>query len=149
MSLAEFEVKLNSAIERNVLLESELDEKENLKAMVQRLKDETRGDQEMTKSYALTQTISHAYVIFYSFVDLKQEIQVRERELRPDNDKASSVTRRCSSFRMATTTPPVDGNAKRASIQSNNDSSGKPHTHIKSKKSKYLSLNCLFGTPET
>lgn len=43
MSLAEFEVKLNSAIERNVLLESELDEKENLKAMVQRLKDETRG----------------------------------------------------------------------------------------------------------
>ncbi len=44
MSLAEFEVKLNSAIERNVLLESELDEKENLKAMVQRLKDETRGE---------------------------------------------------------------------------------------------------------
>lgn len=43
MSLAEFEVKLNSAIERNVLLESELDEKENLKTMVQRLKDETRG----------------------------------------------------------------------------------------------------------
>lgn len=42
-SLAEFELKLNSAIERNVLLESELDEKENLKATVQRLKDETRG----------------------------------------------------------------------------------------------------------
>lgn len=52
MSLAEFEVKLNSAIERNVLLESELDEKENLKAMVQRLKDETRG-------------ITALYLIFY------------------------------------------------------------------------------------
>ncbi|XKL67062.1 hypothetical protein PGB90_010482 [Kerria lacca] len=105
MSLAEFEVKLNSAIERNVLLESELDEKENLKAMVQRLKDETR--------------------------DLKQEIQVRERELRPDNDKATAVTRRCSSFRIATSTPPVDVSSKRTSVP-NNDPSGKPHTHIKS-----------------
>ncbi|BET02741.1 Hypothetical protein NTJ_15559 [Nesidiocoris tenuis] len=52
-SLAEFETKLNDALERNVLLESELDEKETLKAMVQRLKDEAR--------------------------DLKQEIQVRNR----------------------------------------------------------------------
>lgn len=43
VSLGEFEAKMNSAIERNVLLELELDEKENLKAMVQRLKDETRG----------------------------------------------------------------------------------------------------------
>ncbi len=43
MSIEDFETKLNSAIERNVYLESELDEKDNLKSMVQRLKDETRG----------------------------------------------------------------------------------------------------------
>lgn len=43
VSLEEFEAKLNASIERNVLLESELDEKESLKVMVQRLKDETRG----------------------------------------------------------------------------------------------------------
>ncbi|ODN06136.1 Nuclear distribution protein nudE-like 1 [Orchesella cincta] len=42
MSIEDFEVKLNLAIERNAFLESELDEKENLKSMVQRLKDETR-----------------------------------------------------------------------------------------------------------
>lgn len=42
-SLGEFETKLNYALERNVLLESELDEKESLKTMVQRLKDEARG----------------------------------------------------------------------------------------------------------
>lgn len=42
-SLGEFESKLNYALERNVLLESELDEKESLKTMVQRLKDEARG----------------------------------------------------------------------------------------------------------
>lgn len=52
-SLGEFKTKLNYALERNVLLESELDEKESLKTMVQRLKDEAR--------------------------DLKQEIQVREK----------------------------------------------------------------------
>jgi hypothetical protein len=39
-SVAEFESKLNSAIERNALLESEQDE---ARAMVQRLKDEARG----------------------------------------------------------------------------------------------------------
>lgn len=43
VSLEEFETKLNASIERNVLLESELDEKESLKVMVQRLKDEARG----------------------------------------------------------------------------------------------------------
>jgi len=44
VSIEDFETKLNLAIERNVYLESELDEKENLKGMVQRLKDETRGN---------------------------------------------------------------------------------------------------------
>lgn len=39
----EIEAKLNSAIEKNALLESELDEKEALKVIVQRLMDEIRG----------------------------------------------------------------------------------------------------------
>merc|ERR1711934_577790 len=41
-SLEDFEGRLNVAIERNAFLESELDEKENLRSVVQRLKDETR-----------------------------------------------------------------------------------------------------------
>ena len=41
-SLEDFETRFNAAIERNAILESELDEKENLKAAVQRMKDETR-----------------------------------------------------------------------------------------------------------
>lgn len=56
-SVAEFESKLNSAIERNALLESEQDE---ARAMVQRLKDEAR--------------------------DLRQEMKIRNCEV-PDNDK--------------------------------------------------------------
>lgn len=43
-SLEDFESRLNQAIERNAFLESELDEKEALKEMVQRLKDEARGN---------------------------------------------------------------------------------------------------------
>ncbi|KAG8230016.1 hypothetical protein J437_LFUL008457 [Ladona fulva] len=54
VSVEDFETRLNLAIERNAFLESELDEKESLRTMVQRLKDEAR--------------------------DMKQELQVRERE---------------------------------------------------------------------
>merc|ERR1712048_319407 len=59
--------RLNIAIERNAFLESELDEKENLKMVVQRLKDETR--------------------------DLRQELNVLNPQLEeePDNDKNLSL----------------------------------------------------------
>lgn len=40
----EIEAKFNLAIEKNALLESELDEKEGLKVIVQRLMDEVRGN---------------------------------------------------------------------------------------------------------
>ncbi|KAF5288309.1 hypothetical protein FQR65_LT12042 [Abscondita terminalis] len=55
------EVSLNSALERNAILESEVDEKECLKEKLQRLADETR--------------------------DLKQELHVREKDKCPDNER--------------------------------------------------------------
>ncbi|XP_071537739.1 nuclear distribution protein nudE-like 1 isoform X3 [Panulirus ornatus] len=62
-SLEDFGTRLNLAIERNAFLESELDEKEDLKVTVQRLKDEAR--------------------------DLRQELSVKEKDVDgPDNDKA-------------------------------------------------------------
>ncbi|KAK3928574.1 Nuclear distribution protein nudE-like 1-A [Frankliniella fusca] len=70
VSLGEFETKMNLAIERNALLESELDEKESLQAMVQRLKDEAR--------------------------DMKQEIVVQKRQEKNDNEKCIKVERRGS-----------------------------------------------------
>lgn len=42
-TVAAFEASLNSALERNAMLESEVDEKEHLKENLQRLVDETRG----------------------------------------------------------------------------------------------------------
>lgn len=42
MSLEDFETRLNQAIERNAFLENELDEKENMAVLIQRLKDEAR-----------------------------------------------------------------------------------------------------------
>jgi hypothetical protein len=43
VSLEDFDVQLNRAIERNAFLENELDEKASLQETVQRLKDEARG----------------------------------------------------------------------------------------------------------
>lgn len=42
-SIVSIEAAFNSAIERNAMLESEVDEKESLKEKLQRLADETRG----------------------------------------------------------------------------------------------------------
>ncbi|GFN79843.1 nuclear distribution protein nude homolog 1 [Plakobranchus ocellatus] len=69
VSLEDFEQRLNQALERNVLLESELDEKGQLLDTVQRLKDEAR--------------------------DLKQEIGVRkhqEMQLKTSGDSLQGVT---------------------------------------------------------
>ena len=49
-SLEDFETRLHTAIERNAFLESELDDKESLAVMVQRLKDETKGSFFSTKN---------------------------------------------------------------------------------------------------
>ncbi|XP_037093649.1 nuclear distribution protein nudE-like 1-B [Pollicipes pollicipes] len=66
VSLEDFEGRLNQALERNAFLESELDEKETLREMVQRLKDESR--------------------------DLRQELVIRDRHEpagQPDNDRSA------------------------------------------------------------
>ena len=51
-SLEDFESRLHTAIERNAFLESELDDKESLAVMVQRLKDETKGEGSLTPAAA-------------------------------------------------------------------------------------------------
>lgn len=80
-SLEDFEGRMNNAIERNAYLESELDEKDNLKAAVQRLKDETR--------------------------DLRSELKVLNPQVsedeEPDNDKQMA---REDSNKKAAATPP-------------------------------------------
>lgn len=62
-SLEDFEARLNKAIERNAFLESELDEKQELSAVVQRMKDEAR--------------------------DLRQEIVIRDKQ---DDKKPKTET---------------------------------------------------------
>lgn len=60
-SIAAIESDFQLAIERNAILESEVDEKESLQEKLQRLADESR--------------------------DLKQELLVKERERCPDNER--------------------------------------------------------------
>ena len=64
-SLGEFEAKLNEALERNAILESELDEKDELAETVQRLRDEAR--------------------------DLKQELAVRQIKAQKQDTRSNSA----------------------------------------------------------
>lgn len=93
-SLEDFEGRMNNAIERNAYLESELDEKDNLKAAVQRLKDETR--------------------------DLRSELKVLNPQVsedeEPDNDK--QMAREEDSNKKAAATPPKLTNGFSSSHQS-------------------------------
>ncbi|XP_026539124.1 nuclear distribution protein nudE homolog 1 [Notechis scutatus] len=68
MSLEDFELRLNEAIERNAFLESELDEKESLLESVQRLKDEAR--------------------------DLRQELAVQQKQEKPKASVDGSLAAR-------------------------------------------------------
>ncbi|XP_064116092.1 nuclear distribution protein nudE homolog 1-like isoform X3 [Macrobrachium nipponense] len=115
-SLEDFETRLNLAIERNAFLESELDEKEALKVMVQRLKDEAR--------------------------DLRQELCVKAKEdFEPDNDKAlqqqqskyhldlQSPQKPVSSTKMPTEESIVDSNKLVSTTQI---TESVPSTHVKS-----------------
>ncbi|KAJ7306009.1 hypothetical protein JRQ81_010375 [Phrynocephalus forsythii] len=77
MSLEDFEQRLNLAIERNAMLESELDEKESLLVSVQRLKDEAR--------------------------DLRQELAVQQKQEKPKASvEAPSETERTDTAVQAT-----------------------------------------------
>lgn len=71
-SLGEFESKLNEALERNAILESELDEKDELAETVQRLRDEAR--------------------------DLKQELAVRQLKAQKDTTLKSNQSNNSSSL---------------------------------------------------
>lgn len=66
-SVGDIEAKLNSAIERNALLENELDEKETLKAMVQRLKDEQRGKQAFRDNFFVNRGNFNCKFAIYNF----------------------------------------------------------------------------------
>lgn len=106
-SLEDFEGRLNIAIERNAFLESELDEKENLKGVVQRLKDETR--------------------------DLRQELKVlNPQEEEPDNDKNVGLSLSIDSNKIVESTEGKsfqDGDLASPTTRSNGFSShnGAPH----------------------
>uniref|UniRef100_A0ABD2VYX1 NUDE domain-containing protein n=1 Tax=Trichogramma kaykai TaxID=54128 RepID=A0ABD2VYX1_9HYME len=83
----EMEAKFNSAIEKTALLESELDEKETLRATIQRLKDEIRG-----KLIIILCFIDHKQLFkhFILLIDLKQELSIQVRH-QADNDKSAAV----------------------------------------------------------
>jgi len=96
-SLEDFEVKMNTTIERNAFLESELDEKESLKAAVQRLKDETRDlRQELRIVTAPAPSGSHSGTPKRSFSVDASNLPL---PTVPDNDISSLLATRADSNR--------------------------------------------------
>lgn len=87
-SLEDFETKLNFAIERNAFLESELDEKETLAAMVQRLKDEARDlRQELLIHQNLNKQINNDTICFDNDRKVKKTIiEVDSNKLTTENE---------------------------------------------------------------
>eukprot|EP00088_Acartia_fossae_P020117 TRINITY_DN21792_c0_g1_i12.p1 TRINITY_DN21792_c0_g1~~TRINITY_DN21792_c0_g1_i12.p1 ORF type:complete len:325 (-),score=101.41 TRINITY_DN21792_c0_g1_i12:617-1591(-) len=97
-SLEDFELRMNVAIERNAFLESELDEKEQLKTVVQRLKDETR--------------------------DLRSELRVLnpqfEHEEEPDNDRVMELSLTAAASGAGASSDNPDGAEKQVSCEKTN-----------------------------
>jgi hypothetical protein len=90
-SLTEFETKINEALERNAILESELDGKDELAETVQRLKDEAR--------------------------DLRQEIAVRQRKDTTNQQHFMTIDNGDTKFVETNPTPMVIGQTPPISTQ--------------------------------
>ncbi|XP_061175807.1 nuclear distribution protein nudE homolog 1-like [Saccostrea echinata] len=111
VSLEDFEVRLNQAIERNAFLESELDEKETLTETVQRLKDEAtdlRSELNVVQSRPASSVESIASKDDSNSNAIPVKKKQDSREEHSINDKApplSTPPNRGIPFKSATSTP--------------------------------------------
>jgi hypothetical protein len=115
-SLAEFEAKINEALERNAILESELDEKDELAETVQRLRDESR--------------------------DLRQELAVRQKKEYSfisspisSNEQQQTVPNHNNSIKILN-----DSQTAAASSETNNQQQQTPQLSLKS-STRNMALN--------
>lgn len=83
-SLDDFEKKLNHQIEKNVLLENELGEKEQLEEIIQRLKDEAR---DLKQELVVQQQTSTSALASYDVV-ADDEVQQQERKKSSEQIKS-------------------------------------------------------------
>ncbi|XP_013778682.1 nuclear distribution protein nudE-like 1 [Limulus polyphemus] len=93
-SLEDFESKLNHAIERNAFLESELDDKETMAMMVQRLKDEARDlRQELLIQQSLGKQENNNNILVLPYLDNDkkvEKIEIDSNKLKAENHKQIS-----------------------------------------------------------
>ncbi len=83
-SLAKFEAKINEALERNAILESELDEKDELAETVQRLRDESRD---------LRQELAVRQKKEYNFISspTSSSLSNKQQQTVPNHNKSSHL----------------------------------------------------------
>lgn len=93
-SLEDFEARMNSAMERNVFLESELDEKESLKAALQRMKDESRDLRAELQILAGKQRTYSRETSFDTVAERSMSANVTANGDLPDNDRSLLMSKR-------------------------------------------------------
>jgi len=122
-SLEDFEARMNSAIERNAFLESELDEKETLKAAVQRMKDETKDLKAELRVLAPTRLSSQS-----SFNGGDNEKRLLHRRSTADSNKlaADLETKSESGNSIVDNTPPA---SSKSSPKTSNGTFHTPGSH--------------------
>ena len=118
-SLEEFDVRLSNAIERNVLLENELEEKEELIITVQRLKDESRDLKEELAANMQGKNTS------------LQESKLRLEGVHTQNMKTNTVNAKCNENIKQTRPSHVNGTRTTNNNEKNN---GNSSSEVKVKK---------------
>ena len=94
-SLDDFEKKLNHQIEKNVLLENELGEKEQLEEIIQRLKDEAR---DLKQELLVQQQTPSSTLSSYDVVAEEEVQQQQQQERKKSSEQIKSCLRPSSLY---------------------------------------------------
>lgn len=129
-SIVDFEKMLDKAYEKNALLEMEVDEKEVLQEKLQRLMDETRGEYNKQQ----TEELHHSR---HSFVDLKQELNVKSR-YTPTNGTTTTVSSAAGNSSMNSSASLPNGIVANGDILLQHDNAAT--------KATSMSVNALNGS---
>lgn len=100
-SLGEFESKLNEALERNSILEMELDDKDQLAETVQRLRDEAR---DLKQEIAVRQQKAHKDILTSQINETTLLNQSANQSFSMDTESVPQVPSSTSPLQQTTTT---------------------------------------------
>ena len=152
-SLDDFEKKLNHQIEKNVLLENELGEKEQLEEIIQRLKDETRDLKQelLVQQQPLSSNLNN--LTSYDVVGKDELEQPNKKKNSNEHQQAQLKSSTSSHLRPSTLYSFANSDSKQTQIQNHNKSAKLIDSQLNSNQStnntNNLSSSCSLLSPST